>query len=296
MKKYNDTDLRKALERTEAKRRPAEVPDDFLANVLDEIESEAKPKTIKIWRWVAAAACIAIVVGLGAIIALNRQTTPQPAVAIIADTSSSIDQTPSQPAIAETEIAPVPVAAPEPKSEPAPAKPKRQNKKAQPKPAPDNQQQVAETIVAEQPTTDTESNFFAPAKMDEAIAMMADHQHAEKQDFECEHDEEYDVEEMLYVFDDNDDFDLLGNLILSACHFDENTSGYFLNYSQQKFFFSINDENSGRTYTWIADRISNGRTLLYCANAPEESNATSDCYTSFIHKTSLKNMNSYSNL
>ena len=30
--------------------------------------------------------------------------------------------------------------------------------------------------------------------MDEAIAMMADHQHAEKQDFECEHDEEYDVE------------------------------------------------------------------------------------------------------
>lgn len=294
MKKYNDTDLRKALERTEAKRRPAEVPDDFLANVLDEIESEAKPKTIKLWRWVAAAACIAIVVGLGAIIALNRQTTPQPAVAIIADTSSSINQTPSQPAIAETEIAPEPVAAPEPK--PEPAKPKRQNKKAQPKPAPDNQQQVAETIVAEQPTPDNESNFFAPAKMDEAIAMMADHQHAEKQDFECEHDDEYDVEEMLYVFDDNDDFDLMGNLILSACHFDENTSGYFLNYSQQKFFFSINDENSGRTYTWIADRISNGRTLLYCANAPEESNATSDCYTSFIHKTSLKNMNSYSNL
>ena len=289
MKKYNDTDLRKAINRAEQKRKPATVPDDFLENVLGEIESETKPKTVKLWRWVAAAACLIILVGVGAIITLNQNPTPQPTVAIIADTSVTMPTEPTQPQVAETEIAPEPAPIPEPK--PEPSKPKRKNNKTEQKPAPDNQE---ETIVAEQPISDTD--YFAPAKMDEAIALMADNQHAEKQEFECEPDADNDVNELLYIFDEKDGFDLMGNLILSACKFDENTSGYFLNYSSQKFFFCINDELSGRTYTWIANRISDSKMLLYCANAPEGENATSDCYIRYVNKTAQKNIHTYSKL
>ena len=290
MKKYNDTDLRKALERTEAKRRPAEVPDDFLANVLDEIESEAKPKTIKLWRWVAAAACIAIVVGLGAIIALNRQTTPQPAVAIIADTSSSIDQTPSQPAIAETEIAPEPVAAPEPKPEPAPAKPKRQHKKAQPKPAPDNQQQVAETI-----TQDKDPDYVSPELLDALISKMADNQKAAKRVLDCGHEHDSTTTEMVYLFPKNSG-DIMGRLLMSAAHYNENTDGYFLNYSQQQFFFTLNDEHTGKNYLWIAEKTDDGRIMLYSFQSPIGSELGSECYHDYHNKLLYNNMNTITNI
>ena len=290
MKKYNDTDLRKALERTEAKRRPAEVPDDFLANVLDEIESEAKPKTIKLWRWVAAAACIAIVVGLGAIIALNRQTTPQPAVAIIAATSSSIDQTPSQPAIAETEIAPEPVAAPEPKPEPAPAKPKRQHKKAQPKPAPDNQQQVAETT-----TQEKDPDYVSPELLDALISKMADNQKAAKRVLDCGHEHDSTTTEMVYLFPKNSG-DIMGRLLMSAAHYNENTDGYFLNYSQQQFFFTLNDEHTGKNYLWIAEKTDDGRIMLYSFQSPIGSELGSECYHDYHNKLLYNNMNTITNI
>ena len=290
MKKYNDTDLRKALERTEAKRRPAEVPDDFLANVLDEIESESKPKTIKIWRWVAAAACIAVVVGLGAIIALNRQTTPQPAVAIIADTSSSIDQTPSQPAIAETEITPEPVAAPEPKPEPTPAKPKRQHKKAQPKTAPDNQQQVAETI-----TQEKDPDYVSPELLDALISKMADNQKAAKRVLDCGHEHDSTTTEMVYLFPKNSG-DIMGRLLMSAAHYNENTDGYFLNYSQQQFFFTLNDEHTGKNYLWIAEKTDDGRVMLYTFQSPIGSDLGSECYHDYHNKQLYSNMNTITNI
>ena len=59
MKKQTDTDIRAALKRKEQKRQHVEVPDDFLDNVLGEIEQDEKPKTVKLWRYLAIAAGIA---------------------------------------------------------------------------------------------------------------------------------------------------------------------------------------------------------------------------------------------
>ncbi|MBO4772807.1 MAG: hypothetical protein J5595_09760 [Bacteroidales bacterium] len=285
MKKQNDNDIREALRRKEAKRQPVEVPDDFLESVMGEIEPQ--PKSIKLWRYVAIAAGIALLIGIGAIIAFQEQSTTT--IADVADISTFTSARQAQPVVV--------INTDTPKAEPSKSeKPKPPVKKSKQTPPPTNEDQPQETIIAEQTMPNTEIHYIAPSKMDEAIARMADHQHAEKQVFECEPDSGKDVKELLYVFEDNDDFDLMGKLILSACHFDENTSGYFLNYSQQKFFFCINDELSGRTYTWIADRMSDGKMLLFCANAPQEDGITSDCYISYFNKTSSKNMNTYTNL
>ena len=74
MKKYNDTDLREALRRREAKRPQTEVPDDFLSNVMQKTEAQQHPRrqdasgNRRPWRIalaaLAAAASVALVVML----------------------------------------------------------------------------------------------------------------------------------------------------------------------------------------------------------------------------------------
>ena len=74
MNKFNDSDIREALRRSEKKRPAVEVPSDFFDNIMDEIESEPEPKTIKLWRWVAAAACIVALVGIGCAVLFSDKT------------------------------------------------------------------------------------------------------------------------------------------------------------------------------------------------------------------------------
>lgn len=62
MKKYNDTDLREALRRLEAGRPPTEVPADFLAGVMQDIECQKRPRRTRhiALAAIAAAASIAL--------------------------------------------------------------------------------------------------------------------------------------------------------------------------------------------------------------------------------------------
>ena len=74
MNKPNDTDLREALRRREARRPRVEVPDDFLSNVMQKTEAQQHPQRQddsghhRPWRFalttLAAAASIALVVML----------------------------------------------------------------------------------------------------------------------------------------------------------------------------------------------------------------------------------------
>ncbi len=59
MERYRDTDLREALRRKYAKE--PELPEDFVEQVMK--RSKASPT--KRWRWMAAAACILIIISVG---------------------------------------------------------------------------------------------------------------------------------------------------------------------------------------------------------------------------------------
>ena len=87
MKKFNDKDIREALRRKENKRQRAEVPDDFLKNVLDAIEEEKQPKTFKLWRFVAAAAGLALLIGIGAAVFFFGENN-QPEENLLAETDT----------------------------------------------------------------------------------------------------------------------------------------------------------------------------------------------------------------
>ena len=70
MKTYNDTDLRKALRRREAKRPQTEVPADFLDKVMTEISQQERPRHT--WRIALASLAAAASVALAVILATGQ--------------------------------------------------------------------------------------------------------------------------------------------------------------------------------------------------------------------------------
>ena len=108
--------------------------------------------------------------------------------------------------------------------------------------------------------------------------------------FDCETDE------AVYVFEDNDDLNLFGRLILAASDYPNDTEGYFLNYSAEKFFFCIDDETNGDGYLWTAEKTDNGKIMLYCSHSPAGIADESDCFKNFARKITYGNMNTVTDL
>lgn len=270
--RLSDTDLREALRRKEDARPPDDVPDDFVDGVLAKIDAgidattDAKPapKTIKIWRWVAAAAGIALIVGIGALMMTMGNDAAQP-IASVTD-SETYSQKRSPYIVAEVEQ-PQQIVVNTPKK----------------------REQTPKTEPAAPPKADRKPGT-SPAKMDELITSLAKMQGAEKKVFDCETDE------AVYVFEDNDDLNLFGRLILAASDYPDDTEGYFLNYSAEKFFFCIDDETNGDGYLWTAEKTDNGKIMLYCSHSPAGIADESDCFKNFARKITYGNMNTVTDL
>jgi hypothetical protein len=116
MNRLEDSDLREALRRREARRQKPEVPADFMDNVMQQIE--AKPPVGRRWRWMAAAASLLILIGIGTLLMDEPKQ--------------------DEPTLAKTELPPVPKvseALPEPIETNVEEKPKiRQKRKTVVKP------------------------------------------------------------------------------------------------------------------------------------------------------------------
>lgn len=83
--RYNDTDLREALRRKYSD--TPQLPSDFMASMKQRMEADVhkdqKPApTIRRWRWMAAAACLLFIIGIGFTLWLKHEAqTIQPQVA-----------------------------------------------------------------------------------------------------------------------------------------------------------------------------------------------------------------------
>ena len=280
MKKHTDTDIRAALKRKEQKRQPVEVPDDFLDNVLGEIEQDEKPKTVKLWRYLAIAAGIALLIGIGALMIISTDNAAQPYTLAVTETATYTATRQPLPTI-ETTVATEPTVATKPTATTethavAEATVEKPRQKVAPK---------------KQKTPDIDlTPSVSPAKMDELIASLAKMQGAEKKVFDCETDE------AVYVFEDNDDLNLFGRLILAASNYPNDTEGYFLNYSAEKFFFCIDDETNGDGYLWTAEKVGDSKIMLYCSHSPAGIADESDCFKNFARKITFGNMNTLTQL
>ena len=295
MNKFNDNDIREALRRSEAKRQPAEVPGDFLSNVLDAIddEADAKHKTIKLWRWVAAAACIALVAGIGSAILFADRTIQESEMIAETPVEEKIENQQSTAIKTDTvtEPAAIPepkIEAPKPKATPA-AKPKPA---AEPQPAPNPNLRMERPHYAEnEPKTD--DTYLDPAKMDEFILKMAEFQGVNKIKSECSIASDTIFDESFYVFPVKEDYDVLGLFVLMASNYSNTTPGYIFNSSEQQVFFTIDDVQNRLNYLWIAEQIGNSNVMIYSVHAPIDIEYKSDCYQQFYNDLTFANYNTY---
>ncbi|MBQ4230771.1 MAG: hypothetical protein II671_04400, partial [Salinivirgaceae bacterium] len=174
MNKLNDNDIREALRRSEEKRTAPTVPDDFFDSVMGRIETE--PKTIKLWRWVAAAACIALVTGIGSAVLFSGKTAQE--LEMITETPVKESAEIQEPAVVINDTAVEPAAAPEPKLEAPQPKVKPNTKPAaQPNPNP-NLRMERPVYAANEPTTVAADNetIDNAVSQDEANSNYAERQ------------------------------------------------------------------------------------------------------------------------
>lgn len=315
MNKFNDNDIREALRRNEEKRTAPTVPDDFFDSVMGRIEAE--PKTINLWRWVAAAACIALVAGIGSAILFADKTVvestpiaetvipenPEKQPTDIAETDSVAEPVVvPEPKIEAPKTKATPAAKPKPATQPAPNPNLRMERPvyAANEPATNNRasanssasQKAAQTNLAESQSKNDDT-YLDPALMDEFILKMAEYQGVSKIKSECSISNDTNYVETFYVFPVKQEFDVLGRFMLMASKYSNTTPGYAFNNSEQQIFFTIDDEPNGLNYLWIAERIGDSKIMIYSVHAPIETEIESDCYQQFYNDLTFANLNTY---
>ena len=321
MNKFNDNDIREALRRSEAKRQPAEVPDDFLASVMGKIETEPEHKTIKLWRWVAAAACIAVVAGIGTAILFADSTVQESEMIAETTVEEKIEFLQSTNAENDTITEPIAVPEPEVEAQKQKAKPAAKPKPAtRPQPAPNPNLRIERPQYAEnEPTTvaadsaptniiatqdaantgyaefqpENDKPNFTPAMMDEFIEMMAEIQGVNKIKSECSIDNDTNFVEFFYVFPTKKDYDVLEQIAWMVGNYSNSSSNFIFNNTGRQILFSIDDEQNGLNYLWIAERIDDSKTMIYGVQAPIDIEYESDCYQQFYNDLTITNFNTY---
>ena len=273
MNELNDKDLREALSRREARRTKPEVPADFCDGIMQEIVPRRSRRPL--WRWVAVAASLLLLIGIGvALVPFNKQTeagslivqTVQPVRTDSTGTPSKQTVKSAQAVCTTTSPTPKPVT-------------------ITPKAPVDTVAVSLHTdpnlhYAAYSPEED--STYQAPSRMVEFITKIADYNKVKAVPLMCSiGSSDSTAVSMAYVFEDKEELNLFGRLLQAACWYDSKTPGYLLNFSHQQFFFTLKDLRKNEKYLWIAERIIGGRILLFSTHSPIGADVSSVCYQNY---------------
>ena len=292
MNELKDKDLREALERREAHRTRPEVPDDFCADIMQEIAP--KKSHPMMWRWMAAAASVLLLIGIGTVVFNTSPTQPEQAqlsqgVVQMVDTVCSEHRN-SQFQASEQSVPSI-----------GTKSTKHRNKVGT---ADKSSAPVLSDSDSHHPAVVNDPNlhyavhhlekdtlpYQDPARVDEFIAKLADYYHVKQGELTCSQPLESNVVSSVYVFPDKatstspsdypQEIDVFGKLLQVACWYKSEIPGYRLNFTNQQFFFELKDLRKQLQYRWIAERIS-GKILLYGTCAPIGAETSSACYQEY---------------
>lgn len=293
---YKDTDLREALRRKYAD--TPQLPADFMAKMQEKIQPRPVAKTRRLWTWIAAVACILLLIGVGVTVRSTYSRIEPEKLAT--HHSTTAPQAEKQTASIQQRTSPKP-ADPQPEAGVTTVR----NKRPKPK-LPVAEQQ--ETATNEESTAlDTDPNlhyashdlskthtvpYQDPARVDEFITKFANYYKVKEGELKCSAQNDSNVVSAVYVFPDAKEIDVFSRLLQAACWYSDETPGYLLNFSHQQFFFELKDMRKQLQYRWIAERI-NGKILLYSTHAPLGTKESSTCYQEYrdelMHIKSINN-------
>ncbi len=290
MNELKDIDIREALKRRELHRIKPEVPADFCDNVMKEIAP--KKRHPMIWRWMAAAASVIFIIGIGTMVwqketeVRSQETGASTYVAQNVETSPK----PENPQPTSTEDTPTE------KTSTAQPSSAQVNSPSPAKAEPDTDERPASFAKAQGSLAENHIHYAAakttddvpyqdPARVDEFIAKLADYNDVNPVSLDCTPgSNDNTIVCKAYAFDDTKELDLFGRLLQVACCYDSKTPGYLLNFSNEQLFFTLKDQRKGQKYLWIAERISGDRILLTCTRSPIDVVPSSACYQAYRNK------------
>lgn len=246
-------------------------------------QQERRSRIVPLRRWVAIAASLILLIGVGAMVWMHQDdaTQPAPMVAKVEKPSKAIQETVAAPVVAEVEA--VEEKAPKAVATILTEKAKEEKVVVVETPEEDDDLLPDEDpnihYAAYELTQDT-LPYQDPARVDDFIAQLADYNNVKQGKLTCSAPLDSNMVSAVYVFPDKKEIDVLGRLLQVACWYDSKTPGYHLNFSQQQFFFELKDMRHQLQYRWIAERI-NGRILFYSTHAPIGAKESSACYQEY---------------
>ena len=260
----------------------------------------AESKHRPLWRWVAAAACFLLIIGIG----LHYQFE-EPVVTSDVTLGNTARYLKQQAPLPKVTSEPTPEPTPKPASEPsAPqtdngntiAAPVRTPRTENPLPTEKDSAPYGKISASQDPNLHYASNdltkdtvpYQDPARVDDFIAKLAEYHKVKQGELTCSQPIDSSVVSSVYVFPDKDDINLFNRLLQVACWYNSKTPGYHLNFSQQQFFFELKDMRRQLQYRWIAERI-NGRILFYSTQAPIGAKESSACYQQYRDELMYQN-------
>ena len=290
------------LERLKSQRPVISDPEELTDRIMDslpDISEATEPKRARVadmrW-WMAVAASLIIIIGIGAIWMFDsgQPEPPQLAVArsVVAPTSSVVADLQSATKESGDSKSPAKKASGELRF-PATTKANIEESKSSHlvanvsiKPE-DKAERKSHTTVAPNlhyaaysPAED--STYQAPSRMVEFITKIADYNKVKAVPLTCSiGSDDSTAVSMAYVFEDKEELDLFGRLLQAACWYDSKTPGYLLNFSHQQFFFTLKDLRKSEKYLWIAERLMDGRILLFSTHSPIETEVSAACYQTY---------------
>jgi hypothetical protein len=239
-------------------------------------------------RWLAAAACLILIIGIGVTLwpkeklptaPLTAQETEQPQTE---PKALSLNDTIEQIRVADNdkqgESKPTPIEETAVTQEPAVTQ-----EELNPVTLPDPNLHYAALT-----TTEDSVPYQDPARVDDYIFQLAEHYQVKQGELTCSQPIDSSVVSSVYVFPDKDEINLFSRLLQVACWYDSKAPGYHLNFSQQQFFFELKDMRRQLQYRWIAERI-NGRILFYSTQAPIGAKESSACYQQYRDELMYQN-------
>ena len=262
--RYKDTDLREALKRKYAD--TPQLPADFITKMQEETLTHSLPNRERrksVLRWIAAAACLLIIIGVGINYKFFRITDVPSQNATMSEsmmahqTKTAVDEetlssSSSKPADEQSVGNGLAVRSMQTEQQLTAHKQKEVTDKSEP-----------ERKVQVEATTSTPNLHYAAQSL--------------------AYDSTYQAP-TAYVFQDTKELDLFARLLQAACSYDSKTPGYLLRFSNKQFYFTLKDQHKGEKYLWMAERLVDGRILLLSSHSPIASKVSAACYQNYLEQ------------
>jgi len=242
-------------------------------------EGNKRAAIVSMRRWIAAAACLLLVVGIGIKVLNTEEHQQQPLTAQTVEKAKTETEKPEAQKIQPQKAKKAVPASPK-SGQPKDTLPKESpTQKSKPVPLMQTKKDPNLHYAAHEISKDT-LPYQDPARVDSFVARLAAYHEVKEGELKCSATQDSNVVSAVYVFPDKKEVDVFGRMLQVACWYHDATPGYLLTFSHQQFFFELKDMHRQLHYRWIAERI-NGKILLYCTHAPLGTKVSSTCYQEY---------------